>query len=63
MGNIVIEANKRDVLVLPMNLKLRPSSKALVENINVDFQSSQSTTSLHDIAAYINQDPTRNNEG
>ena len=63
MGNIVIEANNRDVLVLPMNLKLRPSSKALVENIDVDFQSSQSTTSLHDIAAYINQDPTRNNEG
>ena len=42
---------------------MRIFSDLLVENIDVDFQSSQSTTSLHDIAAYINQDPTRNNEG
>ena len=63
MDNTVIEANERDNVVLPMNLKLGVFSTAPVENIDVDIQSSLSTTSLHGIAAPINQHPTRNNEG
>ena len=62
MSNTVIEANEK-VVVLPMNLKLVVFSTASAGNIDVDIQSSLSTTSLHGIAASINQHPTRNNEG
>ena len=63
MGNTVIEANERDGVVLPMNLKLGVFSTVPVDNIDVDIQSSLSTTSLHDTAASINQHPAINNEG
>ena len=46
-----------------MNLKLGVFSTASVDNIDVDIQSSLSTTSLHGIATSMNQPPTRNNEG
>ena len=52
MGNTVIEVNKAWSF-----------STMSVDNINVDIQSSLSTTSLHGTAASINQHPTRNNEG
>ena len=52
MGNTVIEVNKAWSF-----------SAMSVDNINVDIQSSLSTTSLHGTAASINQHPTRNNEG
>ena len=48
MGNTVIEANERDDVVLPINLKLGVFSTASVDNIDVNIQSSLSTTtSLH----------------
>ena len=62
LGNTVIEANERDGLVLPMNLKLGFFSTASVDNIDVNIQSSVSTTSLYGTAACINQHPARNNE-
>ena len=52
MGNTVIEVNKAWSF-----------SAMSVDNINVDIQSSLSTTSLHGTVASINQHPTRNNEG
>ena len=63
MDNTVIEVNERNGVVLPMNLKLGVFSTASVDNIDVDIQSSLSTTSLHGIAVSINQPPTSNNEG
>ena len=63
MGNIVIEASKRNGVALPMNLKLEVFSTASVDNIDVNIQSSLSTTSLHGTSASINQHRTRNCEG
>ena len=63
IGNTVTEANERDGMVLPMNLKLRVFSTASKDSIDVDIQSSLSITSLHGTAASISQHPTRNNEG
>ena len=63
MGNTVIKANERDGMVLPMSLKLGVFSTASVDNIDVERQSSLSTTSLHGTAASINQHPTEHNQG
>ena len=63
MGNTVIKANERDGMVLPMSLKLGVFSTASVDNIDVEIQSSLSTTSLHGTAASINQHPTEHNQG
>ena len=62
MGNTVIEANKRDGMVLPMSLKLGVFSTASAHNIDVEIQSSLSTTSLHGAAASINQHSTEHNQ-
>ena len=62
MDNTVIEANKTDGVVLPMNLKLEVFSTAPVDNTYVDIQSSLSTTSLHGTAVSINEHPTENNQ-
>ena len=40
MENAVIEANKKDGMVLPMSLKLGIFSTASVDNIDVEIQSS-----------------------
>ena len=61
--NTAIEANKKDGMVLPMSLKLGVFSTASVDNIDVERQSSLSTTSLHGTAASINQHPTEHNQG
>ena len=37
MGNTVIEANERDGMVLPMNLKLGVFSTTSVDNIDVEM--------------------------
>ena len=63
MENTVIEASERDGMVLPMSLKLGVFSTASVDNIDVEIQSSLSTTSLHGTAASINQHPTEHNQG
>ena len=63
MENAVIEANERDGMVLPMSLKLGVFSTASVDNIDVEIQSSLSTSSLHGTAASINQHPTEHNQG
>ena len=63
MGNTVIEARERDGMVLTMSLKLGVFSTASVDNIDVEIQSSLSTTSLHGTAASINQHPTEHNQG
>ena len=46
-----------------MSLKLGVFSTASVDNIDVEIQSSLSTTSLHGTAASINQHPTEHNQG
>ena len=58
MRNTVIEASERDGMVLPMSLKSGVFSTSSVDNIDVEIQSSLSTTSLHGTAASINQHPT-----
>ena len=63
MHNTVIEAKERDGVILPMSFKLGVFSTGSEENIDVDIQSSMSTTSLHGTVVSINQHPTRNNEG
>ena len=63
VGNTVIEANERDGMVLPMSLKLGVFSTASGHNIDVEIQSSLSTTSLHGAAASINQHSTEHNQG
>ena len=63
MENTVIEASERDGMVLPMSLKLGVFSTASVDNIDVEIQSSLSTTSLHGTTASINQHPTEHNQG
>ena len=62
MGNTVIKANERDGMVLPMSLKLGVFSTASVDNIDIEIQSSLST-SLHGTAASINQHPGEHNQG
>ena len=62
MHNTVIEAKERDGVILPMSFKLGVFSTGSEENIDVDIQSSMSTTSLHGTVVSINQHPTRNNE-
>ena len=63
MGNTLIKANERDGMVLPMSLKLGVFSTASVDNIDIEIQSSLSTTFLHGTAASINQHPTEHNQG
>ena len=63
MGNTLIEANERDGVVIPMNLKKGVFSTASVDNIDVDTKATLSTTSLHGTAASLNQHPTTPNEG
>ena len=63
MGNTVIEANERDGMVLPMSLKLGVFSITSADNIDVEMQSSLSTSSLHGTAASINQHSTEHNQG
>ena len=63
VGNSVIEANERDGVIIPMNLKRDFFSTAFVDNIDVNTKVTLLTTSLHGTAASLNQQTSTLNQG
>lgn len=63
VGNSVIEANERDGVIIPMNLKRDFFSTAFVDNIDLNTKVTLLTTSLHGTAASLNQQTSTLNQG
>lgn len=53
MENTLMNANERDVVVIPMNLKQGVFSTTSADNIDVDTKATLLTTSLNGTAAYV----------
>ena len=53
MENTLMNANERDVVVIPMNLKQGVFSTTSADNIDVDTKATLLTTPLNGIAAYV----------
>lgn len=53
MENTLMNANERDVVVIPMNLKQGVFSTTSADNIDVDTKATLLTTPLNGTAAYV----------
>ena len=60
MGNAVIQMNEQEGHVLPTKLRKGLFSKASVDNTDFETKSSTAFTSLHGIAASVNQHLSEN---
>ena len=58
-----MNANEREVVVIPMNLKQGVFSTASADNIDVDTKATLLTTLLNGTAAYVDHHPTALNQG